>query len=143
MPKPTLLCIWDEDHCAIRTTVPPSKIPLYLPSAALRLNAIDLTTQNTIVDNEWQLHIAQANDILAALHKHLLLKSYLMAWQQCFSQGQRYGTEVNSLFHQVEAKIATDIVKYQRIYKALSSMSVKLQRFEWQGILHPLKNEDV
>ncbi|SJL06441.1 uncharacterized protein ARMOST_09778 [Armillaria ostoyae] len=99
--------------------------------------------KNTVVDDEWRLRIAQANDTLAALREHLLLKSYLTAWRQRFSRGQRYGTKENTLFHRVEAKIAADVVKYQRIYKALSSMSVKLQRFEWQGILRPLKNEDV
>ncbi|SJL15638.1 uncharacterized protein ARMOST_19142 [Armillaria ostoyae] len=143
MPRTTLLRTRDEDRRAVRTTVPPSKIPLYLPSTALRLNAIDLTTQNTVVDDEWRLRIAQANDTLAALREHLLLKSYLTAWRQRFLRGQRYGTKANTLFHRVEAKIAADVVKYQRIYKALSSMSVKLQRFEWQGILRPLKNEDV
>ncbi|SJL12375.1 uncharacterized protein ARMOST_15801 [Armillaria ostoyae] len=143
MPRTTLLRTRDEDRRAVGTTVPPSKIPLYLPSAALRLNAIDLTTQSTVVDNEWQLRIAQANDTLAALREHLLLKSYLTAWRQRFSRGQRYGTKANTLFHRVEAKIAANVAKYQRIYKALSSMSVKLQRSEWQGILRPLKNEDV
>ncbi|KAK0435653.1 hypothetical protein EV421DRAFT_1892517 [Armillaria borealis] len=100
MPRTTLLCTRDEDRRAVGTTVPPSKIPLYLPSTALRLNAIDMTTQNTVVDDEWRLRIAQANDTLAALPEHLLLKSYLTAWRQRFS-------------------------------------------FEWQGILRPLKNEDV
>ncbi|SJL18442.1 uncharacterized protein ARMOST_22031 [Armillaria ostoyae] len=91
MPRTTLLRTQDEDRRAVGTTVPPSKIPLYLPSAALRLNAIDLTTQSTVVDDEWWLRIAQANDTLAALREHLLLKSYLTAWRQRFSRGQRYG----------------------------------------------------
>ncbi|KAK0436511.1 hypothetical protein EV421DRAFT_1892352 [Armillaria borealis] len=123
MPRTTLLCTWDDDRRKVGAAVQPSKIPLYLPSTALRLNAIDALTQSTIVDDELRLHLAQANDTLAVLHDHLLLKSYLT---MC--------TKANTLFCRVEDKIAADVSRYQRIYMALASIS---------GILHPLKDEDV
>ncbi|KAK0436074.1 uncharacterized protein EV420DRAFT_1652703 [Desarmillaria tabescens] len=121
----TLLRTRDEDlpchwnNCIRLQRFPSISLPQHSGSMLLIL-----TTQNTIVADEWRLRLAQANDTLAALC-------------QC------YGTKANTLFHQVEGKIAADVARYQRIYTALSSMSVKLNRFEWQGILHPLKNEDV
>ncbi len=80
MPRTTLLHTWDDDHCKVGAAVWPSKILLYLPSTTLRLNATDALTQSTIVDDKLCLHLAQANDTLAVLHDHLLLKSYLTTW---------------------------------------------------------------
>ncbi|KAK0498005.1 hypothetical protein EDD18DRAFT_1308992 [Armillaria luteobubalina] len=102
MPRTALLRAHDDDRRKPGVTVQPSKIPLYLPSTALKLNAIDSLTQSTILDDEWHLRLAQANDVLAVLREHLLLKSYLTTW-------------------------------YQRVYTALVSMSVELQRGD-QGL---------
>ncbi|SJL00980.1 uncharacterized protein ARMOST_04294 [Armillaria ostoyae] len=141
MPKTALLRARDDDCHAVGKDIQPSKIPLYLPSTALRLNAIDLMMQKAIIDDERHLHLAQANDTLALLHDHLLLKSYLMMWQQLFSQGQHHGTKANTLIHRVNEKIAADIARYQRTYVAIETLSVKLNWFEWQGILQSLKEE--
>ncbi|KAK0431313.1 hypothetical protein EV421DRAFT_1893382 [Armillaria borealis] len=88
MPRTTLLWVRDDDHCPADTEVHPSKIPLYLPSAALKLNAVNPTTQIT-------------------------------------------------------TKIAADVAWYQRIYAALDTVLTKSNRFEWQGVLFPLKDGDV
>ncbi|KAK0463400.1 hypothetical protein IW261DRAFT_1554106 [Armillaria novae-zelandiae] len=109
MPRTALLHAHDDDRCKFGVTMQPSKIPLYLPSTTLKLNAIDSLTQSTILDDEWCLRLAQANDVLAVLQEHLLLKSYLTTWQQHFSQGQCYGTKANTLFHRVEDKIVADV----------------------------------
>ncbi|KAK0421727.1 hypothetical protein EV421DRAFT_1894097 [Armillaria borealis] len=131
MPKTALLRAQDDDHHAVGKDIQPSKVPLYLPSTVLRLNAIDLTTQKVIIDDERCLRLAQANDTLALLRDHLLLKSYLTTWRQRFSRGQHHGTKANTLIHRVNEKIAAD------------TLSAKLNRFEWQGILQPLKEEHV
>ncbi|PBK91045.1 hypothetical protein ARMGADRAFT_1032118 [Armillaria gallica] len=65
MPRTTLLRTQDDNRCKVGAAVRPSKIPLYLPSATLRLNAIDALTQSTIIDDELRLRLAQANDTLA------------------------------------------------------------------------------
>ncbi|KAK0491685.1 hypothetical protein IW261DRAFT_1556825 [Armillaria novae-zelandiae] len=67
MPRTALLHAHDDDRRKFGVTVQPSKIPLYLPSTTLKLNAIDSLTQSTILDNEWHLRLAQANDVLAVL----------------------------------------------------------------------------
>ncbi len=105
-----------------------SKIPLYLPSHALRLNAVDVGTQTTVIDDERRLCLAQAHDTLATLREHLLLKSYLMIWCQRFSRGQRYGTKANTLMHRVETKIQADAACYRRVYAALGVVSEVLGR---------------
>ncbi|SJL17634.1 uncharacterized protein ARMOST_21191 [Armillaria ostoyae] len=122
MPRTTLLRVRDDDRCPAGTEVHPSKIPLYLPSAALKLNAVNPTTQITIIDDKQCLRLAQANDTLASLCDHLLLRSYLTVWHQRFNRGQRYGTKANTLFHQVETKIAADVAWYRRIYAALDTV---------------------
>lgn len=143
MPKTALLRARDDDRRAVGKDIQPSKVPLYLPSTALRLNAIDLTTQKAIIDDEWRLRLAQASDTLALLRDHLLLKSYLTTWRQRFSRGQHHGTKANTLIHRVNEKIAADVARYRRTYAATETLSAKLNRFEWQGILQPLKEEHV
>ncbi|SJL07092.1 uncharacterized protein ARMOST_10435 [Armillaria ostoyae] len=65
MPKTSLLHARDDDRRAPGIEIHPTKIPLYLPSTALRLGVL-----------------AQAHDTLAVLRDHLLLKSYLTIWRQ-------------------------------------------------------------
>ncbi len=143
MPRTTLLQVRDDVHCPAGIEVHSSKILLYLPSAALKLNAINPTIQITIIDDEQCLQLAQANNILASLCDHLLLRLYLTVWHQHFNQGQCYGTKANTLFHQVETKIAADVAQYQCIYVALDTILTKSNQFEWHGVLLPLKEEDI
>ncbi len=82
MQRTTLLHASDDDNCAPGVEVHATKISLYLPSAAIPLNAIDLTTHGTVIEDEHWLRLAQAHDTLATLCDHLLLKSYLMIWHQ-------------------------------------------------------------
>ncbi|PBK98133.1 hypothetical protein ARMGADRAFT_1026237 [Armillaria gallica] len=55
MPKTALLHAQDDDHHAVGKDIQPSKVPLYFPSMALRLNTIDLTMQKAIIDDEQRL----------------------------------------------------------------------------------------
>ncbi|KAK0436813.1 uncharacterized protein EV420DRAFT_1672100 [Desarmillaria tabescens] len=143
MPRTTLLRTRDDDSRAPGVEVHPSKIPLYLPSHAVRLNAINVTTHKTILEDERRLRLAQAHDTLGTLRDHLLLKSYLVIWRQRFSQGQRYGTKANTLMHRVDTKIEADAARYRRIYAALEVVSTRLNQHEWKSGLSPLKTEDV
>ncbi len=143
MPRTTLLRARDDDCCAPGVEVHTSNIPLYLPSHALWLNAVDVGTQTTVIDDECRLHLAQAHDTLATLHEHLLLKSYLMIWHQRFSHGQCYGTKANTLMHRVETKIQADAAHYRRVYAALGVVSEVLGKEEWKGGLLALKDGDV
>ncbi|KAK0493265.1 hypothetical protein EDD18DRAFT_1310625 [Armillaria luteobubalina] len=127
MPKTSLLRAKDDDQCPPGTEIHATKIPLYLPSAALRLGATDPAAQTSVIKDECRLRLAQAHDTLATLREHLLLKSYLVIWRQRFSQGQRYGTKANTLMHRVEMKIRADAAC----------------RHEWKNGLSPLKAEDV
>ncbi|KAK0457087.1 uncharacterized protein EV420DRAFT_1271922, partial [Desarmillaria tabescens] len=143
MPRTTLLRTRDDDRHAPGVEVHTSKISLYLPSHVLRLNAVQTNIQNTIIDNECQLHLTQAHNTLATLHDHLLLKSYLVIWRQRFSHGQRYGTKANVLMHRVETKIQADAAHYRWVYMALEAVSTVLGQEEWKAGLSPLKAEDV
>ncbi len=143
MPGTTLLWARDDDHHAPGVEVHASKVPLYLPSHALRLNAVHPSTQNTVINDECRLRLAQAHDTLATLCDHLLLKSYLMIWRQQFSRGQRYRTKANVLMHRVETKIQADAARYRHVYEALEAVSAALGHREWKGALSPLKPEDV
>ncbi|PBK58209.1 hypothetical protein ARMSODRAFT_1028440 [Armillaria solidipes] len=122
MPRTSLLRTQDDDWCAPGVEIHPTKIPLYLPSTALRLGAVDPSPTNTILNDERRLRLAQVHDMLATLCDHLLLKSYLTIWCQRFSRGQRYGTRANNLMHAV---------------------STHLGRHEWKSGLFPLRNEDI
>ncbi|KAK0496159.1 hypothetical protein EDD18DRAFT_1075053, partial [Armillaria luteobubalina] len=50
MPRTTLLRTRDDDSRAPGVEIHPSKVPLYLPSHAVRLNAIDIVTHKTILE---------------------------------------------------------------------------------------------
>ncbi|KAK0492044.1 hypothetical protein EDD18DRAFT_1079972, partial [Armillaria luteobubalina] len=143
MPKMSLLHARDDDRCPPGVETHPTKIPLYLPSMALRLDAVDPSPKNTIINDERRLRLAQAHDTLAMLCDHLLLKSYLMIWRQRFSRGQRYGTRANTLMHRVETKISADAARYRRTYAALDVVSTYLHQHEWKKDLFPLRPEDI
>ncbi len=143
MPKTSLLRARDDDRCAPGIEIHPTKIPLYLPSTALRLGAVDTGPNNTIVNDERQLWLAQAHDTLAVLRDHLLLKSYLTIWRQRFLRGQQYGTRANNLMHRVEMKISADAIRYCVAYAALDATSTYLGRNEWKLGLLPLRAEDI
>ncbi|PBK94132.1 hypothetical protein ARMGADRAFT_1045928 [Armillaria gallica] len=142
MPRTTLLWARDDDRHAPGVEVHASKVPLYFPSHALRLNAVHPSTQNTVINDERRLCLAQAHDTLATLHDHLLLKSYLMIWHQRFSRGQQYRTKANVLMHRVETKIQADAARYRHVYNTLEAVSAALGHQEWKGALSPLKPED-
>ncbi|KAK0453026.1 uncharacterized protein EV420DRAFT_1621640 [Desarmillaria tabescens] len=141
MPKTSLLRTQDDDRHPPGTEIHATKIPLYLPSAALRLGAIKI--KNSVVEDEHRLRLAQAHDTLATLRDHLLLKSYLVIWRQRFSRGQWYGTKANTLMHRVEKKIDADATRYRHIYVALDTLSSRLGRHKWKASLSPLKVEDI
>ncbi|KAK0463310.1 hypothetical protein IW261DRAFT_1554191 [Armillaria novae-zelandiae] len=143
MPKTSLLRARDDDRRPPGVETHPTRIPLYLPSTALRLGAVDPGPKNTIINDERRLRLAQAHDTLAMLRDHLLLKSYLMIWRQWFSRGQRYGTKANTLMHRVETKISADAARYRRAYAALDVVSTYLHQHEWKKGLFPLKPEDI
>ncbi|KAK0478018.1 hypothetical protein EDD18DRAFT_1087465, partial [Armillaria luteobubalina] len=143
MPKTSLLRARDDDRRPPGVETHPTKIPLYLPSTALRLDAVDPSPKNTIINDERRLRLAQAHDTLAMLRDHLLLKSYLMIWRQRFSRGQRYGTRANTLMHRVETKISADAARYRRTYAALDVVSTYLRQHEWKKDLFPLRPEDI
>ncbi|KAK0484153.1 hypothetical protein EDD18DRAFT_1311916 [Armillaria luteobubalina] len=143
MPKTSLLRARDDDQHPPGVETHPTKIPLYLPSMALRLDVVDPSPKNTIINDEHHLRLAQAHNTLAMLRDHLLLKSYLMIWRQQFSRGQRYGTRANTLMHRVETKISADAAQYQRTYAALDVVSTYLRQHEWKKDLFPLRPEDI
>ncbi len=143
MPKTSLLHARDDDQHTPGVETHPTKIPLNLPSMALRLGAVDPSPNNTIINDKHRLQLAQAHDTLAMLHDHLLLKSYLTIWRQQFSWGQRYGTKANTLMHRVEAKISADAARYRRVYAALDAVSTYLRHHEWKTGLFPLRAEDI
>ncbi|KAK0237361.1 hypothetical protein EDD85DRAFT_953359 [Armillaria nabsnona] len=86
MPKTSLLHTWDDDRHTPGVEIHPTKIPLYLPSMALQLGAVDPSPTNTTLNDERRLQLAQVHDTLATLCDHLLLKSYLTIWHQRFSR---------------------------------------------------------
>ncbi len=143
MPKTSLLCARDDDQHAPGVKTHPTKIPLYLPSMALWLGAVDTSPKNTIINDERRLWLAQAHDTLAMLCDHLLLKLYLTIWCQWFSWGQRYRMKANTLMHRVEAKFLADAAWYQRVYATLDVVSTYLHQYEWKTGLFPLRLEDI
>ena len=143
MPKTSLLRTPDDDRCTPDVEIHPTKIPLYLPSTALRFHVVDSDPNNTTVNDERRLQLAQAHDTLAMLCDHLLLKSYLTIWRQRFSQGQRYGMRANNLMRRVEKKISADASRYRVTYAALDAVSTYLGRNEWKSGLLPLRPEDI
>ncbi|KAK0237943.1 hypothetical protein EDD85DRAFT_921417 [Armillaria nabsnona] len=143
MPKTGLLHVQDDDRHAPGIEIHPTKILLYLPSMALRLGAVDTGPNNTIVNDEHRLQLAQAHNTLAVLRDHLLLKSYLTIWRQRFSRGQRYGTRANNLMHRVKRKISADATQYRVVYAALDAISTYLGRNKWKLGLLPLRAEDI
>ncbi len=52
MPKTSLLCARDDDQCAPGVETHPTKIPLYLPSTALWLGAVDPSPNITIINDD-------------------------------------------------------------------------------------------
>ncbi|KAK0494247.1 hypothetical protein EDD18DRAFT_1107274 [Armillaria luteobubalina] len=71
MPKTSLLHARDDDRHPPGIEIHPTKIPLYLPLMALRLDAVDPSPKNTIINDEHCLQTYAALDVVSTyLHQH-------------------------------------------------------------------------
>lgn len=117
----------------------PHNIPLLLPSSAIAFSPC----APELLEQEWRLRYAQAFDALADLRGHLEVRSHLYKFKDRFVRGQRANTRAQSIVKQADSKIDTDAQRYRAAYSALSALSPRLGKSDWQGHLRPLQAVDI
>ena len=121
-------------------TEQPEDYPLCLPSA---FAAASLTCDITLMEYEWKLRYAQAHDALHSLRQTLHFRSYLLKFKDRHLTGQGANTRARSTLKGVEAKISIATQRYHAARAALASLSLFLDKAEWQTTLRILKPEDI
>ncbi|KAK7455803.1 hypothetical protein VKT23_010835 [Stygiomarasmius scandens] len=96
------------------------------------------------LDMQWQLEFALANDMLEQIRQALLQRTYLYAWKNRYTHGQKDSTRSSATIGKVQDKIDASATRYRIARKALSTLAKHLKKgSEWEQCLRPLKDEDI
>jgi hypothetical protein len=139
---PVTAFLRDADHR--NATTNPSAIgtedlQLYLPSQLPR----NVKCNPSLLEFEWQLRHAQANDALNELRDHLRLRSQLWKHKTRFEVGQRPNTRARNVIERCNAKIGLDVKKYNTARAALVILARPLCKVGWEAALQVLQAHDV
>ena len=116
-------------------TLLPEDFKLWLPSEL----ASGTPCSPLLHHYEWQLHLAQAHDVLDSLRQGLHCCSYLYKYKDANLRGQGANTRARNLLKKVDARIGAALVQYQTAYNALITLGPLLHRSSWQLDLQPLR----
>ncbi|GBE88340.1 hypothetical protein SCP_1301550 [Sparassis crispa] len=114
-------------------------MPLLLPFTVQGQMACD----SALMDVEWRLRYALANDILNNLRRHLQLRSHMFIYKDRFVRGQQENTRARTTIQSVEDTVNADTTHYCTTFTALVALAVPLAKSGWQAELHPLNPADV
>jgi hypothetical protein len=114
-------------------------LELYLPSRMPR----NVKCKRSLLEFEWKLRHAQANDALNKLRDHLRLRSQLWKHKTRFEVGQRPNTRARNVIERCNAKINLDVKKYRAARASLAVLAPGLYIFGWEATLRPLEAQDI
>ncbi|KAG2120428.1 uncharacterized protein F5147DRAFT_741483 [Suillus discolor] len=130
LPHPSHLQNTGHDDSGLPSSKPDSgkaeDFPLLFPS-----DVCDLTVCNPkLLELEWSLRYAQANDALAECRSHIRLRTQLLRFKAQNIRGQ-------------EDHLAMSHAKYCCAHKALLALSTHIDHIGWQRRFQPLKKSDL
>ncbi|KAG2037090.1 hypothetical protein BDR03DRAFT_934153 [Suillus americanus] len=114
-------------------------IPLFLPSSICNLTTCDAK----LLEVEWSLHLAQANDALEECRSHIRLRHQLLRFKAQQIRGQSLNTRAQKTIQAVEDRLILSHKKYSCARRALTHLSRQLDRVGWERKLLPLKKSDL
>ncbi|KAG1735547.1 hypothetical protein EDB19DRAFT_1993303 [Suillus lakei] len=96
----------------------------------LLLSAIPsgLPCKEHLLNYEWDLREAQANDALHDIHHVLNMKYHLYKHKDAFIRGQRANTRATGILNNVDNQIDTLAAKYNAAWNALVKLAPRLQK---------------
>lgn len=129
----------DRDATNDPSVIGAEDLHLYLPSQLPR----NVKCSTSLLEFEWQLRHAQANDALNELRDHLRLRSQLWKHKTRFEVGQRPNTRARNVIERCNAKISLDVKKYSTARAALVILAQHLCKVGWEVALQVLQAQDV
>lgn len=140
MPEVTI--IRARDHRAINDSTKATQaynIPLHLPSAL----SSNVATNLKLVEYEFRLRLAQADEALEELRQQLRLRSHMFFFKDKNVRGQRSNTRSLNLLARVWKKIEASGLKYMCARGAVASLAERTGAVGWDAHLKELTKEDM
>jgi hypothetical protein len=113
--------------------------PLLFPSDICGLAVCD----PKLLELEWSLRYAQANDALTECRSHIRLRSQLLRFKAQNICGQGANTRAHKTVDTVEDRLAMSHAKYCCAHKALLALSTHVDHVGWQQSFQPLRKSDL
>lgn len=111
------------------------KIILFLPSAI----PSTLPCDERLLNHEWDLREAQANDALNDIRSVLNMKYHLYKYKDTFIRGQRANTRATGIINNVDNRIDALAAKYNAARNALVNLAPRLHKDDnWLLTFKPL-----
>ena len=114
------------------------ELDLYLPS----LIADGVTCNEWLLNAEFTLRIAQAEEVLNDLRSQILLRGHLIKSKKRHCSGQHLLTRSRSLISRIQDKIEASANRYRSIRAALVKLGPHVNEFHWLNVLKELRDED-
>ncbi|KLO04959.1 hypothetical protein SCHPADRAFT_789776, partial [Schizopora paradoxa] len=141
MPGIAALLNVDQDDDDAEEDQTCEEIPLYLPSG-LRSDRRDAVCTRGIAEKELRFRLAQAEDALYSMRKHLRVKDLVgdFKTQHTAGTGQKANTRMHSLLARYENIIQRDASRYRAARAALESLD---RDGDWKNKFLVLEKKDV
>ncbi|KAG1836053.1 hypothetical protein DFJ58DRAFT_735266 [Suillus subalutaceus] len=110
-------------------------LPLLLPSEVCGVVPCD----QKMLEMEWSLRYAQANDALNECRTHIRVRRQLYQYKTQHVRGQGASTHSQKTLDAIEERLMLSHAKYVSAHKALVSLAHHLNRVGWEQKLQPLK----
>lgn len=127
----------DSSDC-VRVDIPPLCLPSGLPEN-LRLC---LPHQHDLVEKEKRLRVAQCDDALFELRRHLRIRASALSKKKSSTRGQRESTRARVVLSEFASKINLIADRYREAFAALQVLDPNTSA-DWRSRFQPLKKEDV
>lgn len=127
----------DDSGCPVPdlTSGKAEDFQLLLPSEICDIVPCD----KTLLETEWSLRLAQANDALNDCHSQIRLRRQLYQFKVQHLRGQGPNTRARKTLDTVEERLTLSHAKYVSAREALVSLARHLDRIGWEHKLQPLK----
>ncbi|KZP23155.1 hypothetical protein FIBSPDRAFT_952228 [Athelia psychrophila] len=114
-------------------------IPLHFPSALPHRTP----TNTKLVEYEFRLRYAQADEALEELRQQLRLRSHMWFFKDKNIRGQSSNTHSRNLLNRVQKKIDASAVRYTCARAAVASLAQRTGTVGWDSQLRELKPQDI
>ncbi|KIK60042.1 hypothetical protein GYMLUDRAFT_142618, partial [Collybiopsis luxurians FD-317 M1] len=115
-------------------------LPLLLPSQVFQMgSSCDLV----LLEFEWRIRYAAANDCLEQMRKHLLGRTAVLEWKTQYGHGVQEGNHSHGNVERLNDKILACATQYRTHFAMLECFSQQLGKVHWTTSLKSLKDEDI